>query len=276
MNAVDENPEADFLSGVSGTVGGLDGARRELRDRLTDARELLGGRRARLDRAVRAGPEGRRVLALGVQRAKHADSAAAIIAELARSRHRVQLRFCPPGELGKFENLNRLLAREQIEECDWLLVVDDDVVLPHGFLDRLVFLAERFALDLAQPAHRARSHAAWQATRRQAGAVAHLTRFVEIGPVTAFARSTFSTLLPFPALRMGWGLDLHWAALAREHGWRCGVLDAVAIRHLAAPVASSYSQAAAIAEARAFLATRPYLSASEAHATLATYRNLRA
>ena len=22
---------------------------------------------------------------------------------------------------------------------------------------------------------------------------------------------------------MGWGLDLHWAALAREHGWRCGV-----------------------------------------------------
>ena len=58
---------------------------------------------------------------------------------------------------------------------------------------------------------------------------------------------------------MGWGLDLHWAALARERGWRCGVLDAVAIAHAAAPAADAYSRAAAIAEARAFLAERPYL-----------------
>ena len=89
------------------------------------------------------------------------------------------------------------------------------------------------------------------------------TPFVEIGPVTAFARRTFSALLPFPALRMGWGLDAHWAALAREHGWRCGVLDAVSIRHRAAPAASAYSREAALAEARAFLAERPYLPARE-------------
>ena len=59
---------------------------------------------------------------------------------------------------------------------------------------------------------------------------------------------------------MGWGLDAHWAALAHEHGWRCGVTDAVAIRH-AAPAADAYSREAAIAEARAFLAERPYVSA---------------
>jgi hypothetical protein len=98
------------------------------------------------------------------------------------------------------------------------------------------------------------------------------TAFVEIGPVTAFAASTFSTLLPFPELRMGWGLDMHWAALARSRGWRCGVLDAVTIRHRAAPSGEAYSRQQAIAEAREFLAGRPYLSATEAHRTLITHR----
>ena len=73
---------------------------------------------------------------------------------------------------------------------------------------------------------------------------------------------------------MGWGLDLHWAALAREHGWRCGVLDAVAIAHLAAPAAEAYSRVAAIEEARTFLAERPYIPASEAQTTIATHRSL--
>lgn len=264
----------DFLSGESGTVGGLDTVRRELRDRLTDAGELLGTRRARLDRAARSLPPRRRVLVLGVARPEYRAMSAAIRAELERSRHAVELRFAPPGDAGKFENLNSLLA-DPLPDHDWLLVIDDDVVLPRGFLDRLLFLAERFGFDLVQPAHRARSHAAWRVTRRTAGTLARETQFVEIGPVTAFARSTFSTLLPFPsALRMGWGLDLHWAALAREHGWRCGVLDAVAIAHSEAPAADAYSRAAAVAEARAFLAERPYLSAGEAQQTLVTHRSL--
>ena len=265
----------DFLSGESGTVGGLDAVRRELLDRLLDTRELLTLRRLRLARAASRRPPRRRVLALSVARARHAAESAAIRAELERSRHAVELRSTTPGEAGKFENLNRLLATVDIDEYDWLLVIDDDVVLPRGFLDRLLFLAERFDLDLAQPAHRARSHAAWRVTRRAAGTLARETRFVEIGPVTAFARSTFSTLLPFPSsLRMGWGLDLHWAALARERGWRCGVLDAVAIAHAAAPAADAYSRAAAVAEARAFLAERPYLSAREAQQTLVAHRGL--
>src|SRR5713101_8810060 len=79
--------------------------------------------------------------------------------------------------------------------------------------------------------HRLNSHAAWLQTRRRPRSVVRETAFVEIGPVTAFAAATFSTLLPFPPLRMGWGLDMHWAALARAHGWRCGVIDAVAVRH---------------------------------------------
>jgi GT2 family glycosyltransferase len=262
----------DFLSGESGTVGGLDAKRREACDRLVDARELLGGRRLRLDRAARRSPPRRRVLVLGIERPQRRALAGAIRAELARSRHDVEGHLCPPGELGKFQNLNHLLAAHPVDEHDWLLVVDDDVVLPHHFLDRLLFLAERFDFQLAQPAHRARSHAAWRVTRRRAGVVARQTPFVEIGPVTAFARATFPALLPFPDVRMGWGLDMHWAALAREHGWRCGVLDAVAIRHSVAPAGASYSRAAAVAEARSLLAERPHLTAAEAQTTLLTHR----
>jgi hypothetical protein len=98
------------------------------------------------------------------------------------------------------------------------------------------------------------------------------TAFVEIGPVTALHRETFAALLPFPPLRMGWGLDAHWSALAREHGWRIGVVDVLPIAHRAAPAAASYSRAEAVAEARSFLAEHPYLPASELQRTLAVHR----
>ncbi len=302
----------DFLSGTSGTVGGIDGVLRGVRDQAADVWEIASARRLRLDLAARHEPPLRKVLAIGVVRPEHATLAANIRAELLRSRHEVELRTCPPGGLGKFENLNRLLAEHPpggrdsggrdsdgrsldsqdsdgsdlnrrdsdgqdsdghgLGGHDWLLVIDDDIELPHGFLDRLMFLCERFSLQLAQPAHRLSSHAAWPVTRRRPGSVARETKFVEIGPVTAFASATFETLLPFPELRMGWGLDAHWAALAREHGWRCGVIDAVAIGHRVAPAADAYSRETAIAEAREFLAHRPYLPAGELQRTLTTHR----
>ncbi len=314
-HAGDADPQDDFLSGASGTVGGVDAIRRGMRDEAVNAWELASGRRLRLDLAARRSPPRRRVLVLGVERPEHRALAQGIREELLRSRHLVELHFQPPGELGKFENLNRMLTERAVgaggarnagdtdgagetrevdgpgevaetggmagasrkgtaaDDPDWLLLIDDDILLPRGFLDRFLFLAERFALDLAQPAHRLRSHAAWSVTRRRPFSVVRETPFVEIGPVTAFSRRTFSALLPFPALRMGWGLDAHWAALAREHGWRCGVLDAVSIRHRAAPAAAAYSREAALAEARAFLAERPYLPAREIQRTLATHRH---
>ncbi len=273
-DAVIDDTVDDFLSGESGTVGGLDAIRRSIADEAENAWDLASGRRLRLGLAARHEPPLRKVLALGVERPEHRARAAAIRAELEGSRHTVELHTCASAGAGKFENLNRLLAAHPADGHDWLVVIDDDVELPRGFLDRLLFLCERFALDLAQPAHRRNSHAAWQVTRRQAGSVVRETPFVEIGPVTAFAHSTFSTLLPFPSLRMGWGLDLHWAALARERGWRCGVLDALAIGHRTAPAASAYSREAAVTEARAFLAEHAYVSAREAQRTLATHRRL--
>ena len=102
----------------------------------------------------------------------------------------------------------------------------------------------------------------------------HETPFVEIGPVTAFARATFAVLLPFPDLQDGLGAGRPLGrAGAREHGWRCGVVDAVAIRHRAAPAASAYPRAGRDRRG-ARVPRRPALpERSEAEATLTTHRS---
>ena len=276
VEALDPQPagEPDFLSGQSGTVGGRRAALLGAADVAIDAGVLLSGREARLARAARRWPPRRRVLALGVDRPGRDGLMAQAVAELRRSRHDVSVAIAPePGGRGKFQNLNLLLEQHPARGNDWLVVVDDDVALPRGCLDQFLFLAERFGLRLAQPAHRRRSHAAWRVTRRRAGPVVRETSFVEIGPVTALHAETFETLLPFPDQRMGWGLDVHWAALARRHGWKLGVVDAVAVAHLSAPVAEGYPREEAVAEARAFLDGRPYVPREQAQRTLVSHRS---
>ena len=263
----------DFLADASGEVAGRRGALFAVADRALDVEALVSGRDARLARDARRAPPRRRVLVAGVDRPELDGLMDAARAELAGSRHDLEFAVAA-GEngRGKFENLNALLAAHPAAGHDWLLVVDDDVVLPRGFLDRFLFLAERFDLRLAQPAHRRHSHAAWSVTRRRARSAVRETAFVEIGPVTAFHADTFDTLLPFPPLRMGWGLDVHWGALARERGWRMGIIDAAPVLHPVAPPAAAYPRAAAIAEARAFLDGRPYVPREQAQRTLAVHR----
>jgi GT2 family glycosyltransferase len=262
-------PADDCLSGESGTVGGRRDVLRSLGDRALDALARPGARG--LARATTTADR-RRVLVLSIARPELQATFDAALSELRASRHDLTLAVREPGALGKFENLNELLAGHPPDGHDWLLLLDDDVELPPGFLDRFLYLAERHELALAQPAHRLRSHAAWRLTRRHPASLVRETAFVEIGPVTALHRATFDVLLPFPPLRMGWGLDAHWSALAREHGWRLGVVDATPIAHRLRPAGAGYSREQAIAEARVFLAAHPYLPASESQRTLATHR----
>ena len=247
----------DFLAGRSGTVGGRRDVLRRLADVALDAEALPRRLRAT------SGPERRRILVVGIRRPGRLMDEA--VTELLRSRHEVITRIVDIDERGKFERLRAELdaLAEDVALADWLLLVDDDVELPRGFLDRFVCIAERAGLRLAQPAHRRRSHAAWPVTRRQPGQDVRRTRFVEIGPVTALHRDTFAALLPFPPLSMGWGLDVHWGAVAAEHGWPVGVVDATPVRHTA-PAAGGYAREAPVAEARAFLADRPYVTRAEA------------
>lgn len=254
----------DFLSGESGHVAGRRGTLRRIADGASD--RLQARRAARLDRDESAPLH---VLVLAVARPQRADVWAAARAELQRSRHHVEIRETTGEGAGKFENLNALLG-DGPPQADWLIVCDDDVVLPAKFLDRFLAAARRADLKLCQPAHRLHSHTGWRVTRRRLGAAVRETNFVEIGPLTAFHRDTFGVLVPFPALQMGWGLDVHWAALAAEHGWRIGVVDATPILHLS-PAAESYPRDAAIAEAGTFLDGRPYVRRDDIR-TLRTHR----
>jgi GT2 family glycosyltransferase len=260
----------DFVSGASGTVSGIRAtALARLADAVTDGLQL--GLQRRLRRAAVQAPS-RRVLVLAVERTGLPNLLDQAEHELRRSHHDVSIARIDVGGRGKFENLNLLLADQRVEGFDWLIALDDDVALPKRFLDEFIFLAERFGLAIAQPAHRRYSHAAWNVTRRRLRSVVRETAFVEIGPVVGFQACTFSTLLPFPPLRAGWGLDAHWSALADERGWKIGVVDATAVEHALRPVAAGYDPSAALREARRFLADRPYVRATEARRTLTTHR----
>ncbi len=271
----DPGPTDDFLSGTSGQVFGIRATSKALAaDALCEAAALARLEPWRLRRAVRSAPS-RRVLALAVERDDLPNVLGRAHAELRRSRHDVTFASTTAGGRGKFENLNALLAEHPPGGHDWLLVLDDDVELPRHFLDTFVFLAERFGLLLAQPAHRHRSHAAFAVTRRRPCSVVRQTAFVEIGPVTAFDASVFDEFLPFPPLRIGWGLDAHWSAVAASNGWPIGIVDATPVRHGLRRIAASYDRSVAIEEARAFLTDRPYTKASDAQRPIRTHRGWR-
>jgi hypothetical protein len=273
-----------FLSGDAGDVSDpWRVAKRRAGELVYSALDIASGTHRRAARLGARTPP-REVLALGIYRPGSLLSAA--LPRLRSTIHNVTFAFGSTAAAdpalagvthardlhgGKFENLNRLLA-ESPGRHDWTVVVDDDVVLPEGFLDRFVGVCEAFALDLAQPAQTLLSHSAWKVTRRRPASLARETRFVEIGPVTAFGRAAAAELLPFPALRYGWGLDLHWAALAAERGWRLGVVDAVPVRHEARTVAAGYPRREAEREAASFLSNRSYLPSARAGDTLAVHR----
>ena len=279
-----------LLSGESGLVGGR---RQRLRARLADLVDsaALWARLVppRLALAARQATATGPVHVLGLYSTAWSDLMTSAVTELARSRRDVRLALgaldepAPAlaadtvlGDLrgsGKFENLNALLEHRPAKEAEWIVVLDDDVELPPDFLDRFLFCAERFGLQLAQPALRRTSHAAWSVCRRERGSVARRTRLVEIGPLTAFHRSLAGELLPFPPLQMGWGLDLHWGGLARQRGWRLGIVDAVPIRHEARETASGYDRQLAVAELRRFLEGRPHIDRETALAVVERHRS---
>jgi hypothetical protein len=283
---------ATFLSGDAGDVTDpVRSTKRRLGELAYGVLDTLAGTRRSAARLARSAPAPLDVLVIGVYRPGSflAEAMPALLSE----RHRVRIALGSTGAAdeplrehtvaegltaGKFENLNRVLeatgAAATGATPDWTIAIDDDVGLPRAFLDRFVGVCEAFELDLAQPAQTLRSHSAWKVTRRRPASLVRETRFVEIGPVTAFGRAAAAELLPFPELRYGWGLDLHWAALAAERGWRLGVVDALPVRHEFGVVAAAYLREDAVDEAARFLAEHPYLPSDRAGEVVAVHRRL--
>lgn len=250
----------DFLSGRSGHVAGKRAQLLRAADLLLDLvrapiTAIEGLRAARLPR--------RRVLVVAIARDLR-DFDATIAPQLRSTRHDVELDVQPIDARGKYRRLTAMLEAHDLPTYDHVLLVDDDVDLPRGFMDRFLWAVERAGLLLAQPAHRRHSHAAWPVTRRRLPWAARRTHFVEIGPITLMRGAALERLVPFPEdLGMGWGLDVYWGAIARDAGWPIGVVDAVPLLHRH-PVAGGYGREDVVEQARRFLAGRPYVTRDEA------------
>jgi hypothetical protein len=124
-------------------------------------------------------------------------------------------------------------------DAGWIVIADDDVAFVTPSAQRtLLAVAAAKKFDISQPAQARGSYRSHLITRQRILASARETTFVEIGPVVAFSPRARDLALPFPDGGMGWGVELEWTAL-RERGLRLGILDCVALLHLA-PTAGTY------------------------------------
>jgi hypothetical protein len=165
------------------------------------------------------------------------------------------------------------LLNKVAHEADpgWIVIADDDVAFVTPSAPRtLLAVAAAKNLDISQPAHARGSYRSHLITRQRILASARETTFVEIGPVVAFSPRARDLVLPFPDEGMGWGVELEWAAL-REQGLRLGILDCVALLHLAPP-AGTYGVEQEVRDLKERVLRHGYSSFEEAQRTLVVHR----
>ncbi len=173
----------------------------------------------------------------------------------------------------KFRLLNQLLASAPLEPYAFVIVCDDDIQLPSGFLDNFLTLQARYDFALAQPARTANSHLDHAIVRQVPGVIARQTRFVEIGPLFSIRQDALRWLLPFPETSpMGWGLDFAWPAILEPKQLKMGIIDQTPVRHSLRPPAKVYNEDEAFKEMESFLLNTPHLSREEAMQVIAEYR----
>ena len=146
----DAEPREDFLSGTSGQVSGI---RRTASAAIADAthatpaarcasrtagcRRAAGARSATPARAGAGRSSATTVRTCWPPRARSSNARATRSVRRGRGRRAA----------ASSRTSTRLLAATPALGYDWLLVIDDDVALPRGFLDAFLFLAERYRLE---------------------------------------------------------------------------------------------------------------------------------
>jgi hypothetical protein len=168
--------------------------------------------------------------------------------------------------LPRFQLLNQLLTTaDEIEQYDYVFLLDDDIWLPESFVEPFLDIQERLQLGMAQPARTSESSYTFPIVLQQPGLLARETNFVEVGPLISFSRGTFRLVYPFDdASGMGWGLEYMWAFAMRENGIKMGIVDALAVKHTLRPSAT-YDSSIATQQQTQLLARHPHLSPETAH-----------
>lgn len=225
-----------------------------LRDKVANAR-LRFGAGIRAVRHTDAQREAARILVVGIVVPSRPNEIEAVIGDLCQgSRHAITVSIVSMEDKGKFANIDHAIERapEPLAYYDWLVIIDDDVAFEVGRLDDIIAVAAHADLALSQPAHAYASYTTYDITRRRPGVIARQTDFVEIGPLTLLRADLFDELIPFPASRWCYGIDLIWSDKARAQDRKIGIIDGAPIRHLR-PVAAAYDLQAAFVEGQTLL-----------------------
>jgi hypothetical protein len=232
-----------------------------------------------------------RVLVAGVVLTDRENTAAQSSAELARSNQwQVEQRWIAVGRepvpdalrrvtveardalAPKFVLLNRLLKSISLTEYAFVLICDDDILLPDGFLDAYLDCVRHYDFALCQPARTHDSYIDHRFVEQVDGLHARRTRFVEIGPLISIRHDLVGTILPFDeSSPMGWGYDFAWPCLVEARGLKMGIIDALPVAHSVRMPVANYEYAVADEQMRQYLDTNPHLSESEAFVILESY-----
>jgi hypothetical protein len=137
------------------------------------------------------------------------------------------------GGLSKFSSFTALSRLPDIDlpNYDYIMFLDDDIVLPFRDVDRLFQSAADLGLHLAQPALDSRSYGSWEITRQAGGCFLRLTNFVEIMAPIMSAHALKTCVGTFDESVSGWGLDLVWPKLLNYPIDKIGIFDAFPMTH---------------------------------------------
>lgn len=175
--------------------------------------------------------------------------------------------------LPKYAMINLLLVNENPDDYDYVIICDDDITLPAGFLDTFLELQEKYDFALAQPARTHNSYVDHVMVEKIDGLLARRTRFNEIGPLNSFRRDTIKLFIPFDVSTtpMGWGYDFVWPYVLEKNGLRTGIIDATPADHSLRKPVAYYSQDQARRQMKDYLAKTPHFSVEEAFIILESH-----
>lgn len=172
----------------------------------------------------------------------------------------------------KFVLLNKLLASEDLGKYQFVIISDDDISLPPGFLDEYLGLVVKHDFALAQPARTHTSYIDHRFVEQLDGLKARRTRFVEIGPLFSVRSDLFGAVFPFDEdSYMGWGLDFMWSCVVEKLGLHMGIVDATPVEHSMRKPVANYRHKDAMVSMEDYLSKNPHLSRDEAFRILESY-----
>ncbi|MEJ2697033.1 MAG: glycosyltransferase [Candidatus Sulfobium sp.] len=174
--------------------------------------------------------------------------------------------------LPKVVLLNGILSNIDADSYDYVIICDDDILLPPDFVDTFLDMQRRYDFAAAQPARTHNSYIDHPFVEGMDGLKARRTRFVEIGPLVSFRHDILPFILPFDeSTPMGWGFDFVLPCIAEEHGLRIGIIDKTRVDHSMRKPMQNYDYADVKKEMEDYLSRNAHLSRKEAFTILESY-----